>query len=741
MNWFSFFLLIILFQEGFCCLKIRPTVQCTCPDFQGLVLPGGNPSIIDEGGCDRKMICGKHFYTSVLFKFNETEIARPNDVEVYADHWLRSTLDLGQNLESGPAIDFFDYFGIICENSTWYATKAPLGFEYTSIEGKWKGSGNGGELEGKKTKVDSFSCHPPGSAQCTCPDIRELVDPRDETTVTSMDIGLVPITMKDGCVTSITCGTHVWTWIRTYYNESEITPPDDIDVEPFYANIDAVATGKWNDPPGYSIDMFSYFGLICENNEWYATKYPVGIQYFAIDDIKRFGENGELDGKKSKVKKIFCMLPGDAPTLPPVTTPAVENTPPQPQCTCPDFRELMYPDLRLGGDNVSIIDEGGCDRKIICGNHISTAVLFRFNETEISPPSNIYSGLNENDQWLRTITTINFSAKPGPAIDFFDYFGIICENNIWYATKAPLGFQYNTIEGNREGSGNAGELEGKKTKIDLFYCLPPTLPACTCPDIRELVDPRDETTVTSMAIDTVPFTMKDGCVTSITCGTHVWTWIRTYYNESEITPPDDIYEYDASDYVNIDAVATGKWNDPPGYSIDMFSYFGLICENNEWYATKYPVGIEYFAIDGIKRFGENGELDGKKSKVKKIFCMLPGEAPTLPPVTTPVAGNLCDKCEIQPILVNPENGMDLKPSSLTEIGQDGCVLTYLRCTIENTICISMQVYAKTATETVAIGNDDTIVSDATITCQPNGKYGFGTTKDIESVYCVYEGCM
>ncbi|EFO96380.1 hypothetical protein CRE_14683 [Caenorhabditis remanei] len=427
MNWFSFFLLIILFQEGFCCLKIRPTVQCTCPDFRGLVIPGGNPSIIDEGGCDRKMICGKHFYTSVLFKFNETEISRPSDVEVYMDHWLRSTLDLGQNLESGPAIDFFDYFGIICENSTWYATKAPLGFEYTSIEGKWKGSGNGGELEGKKTKVDSFSCHPPGSAQCTCPDIRELVDPRDETTVTSMDIGLVP------------------------------------------------------------------------------------------------------------------------------------------------------------------------------------------------------------------------------------------------------------------------------------------------------------------------FTMKDGCVTSITCGTHIWTWIRTYYNESEITPPDDMYEYDASDYVNIDAVATGKWNDPPGYSIDMFSYFGLICENNEWYVTKYPVGIEYFTLDDIKRFGENGELDGKKSKVKKIFCMLPGETTPTTPVTTPA--NLCDKCDIHSIRANPENGMDLKPNSLTEIGQDGCVLTYLRCTIENTICISMQVYAKTATETVAIGNDDTIVSDATITCQPNGKYGFGTTKDIESVYCVYEGCM
>ncbi|KAF1767752.1 hypothetical protein GCK72_007711 [Caenorhabditis remanei] len=170
----------------------------------------------------------------------------------------------------------------------------------------------------------------------------------------------------------------------------------------------------------------------------------------------------------------------------------------------------------------------------------------------------------------------------------------------------------------------------------------------------------------------------------------------------------------------------------------MFSHFGLICENNEWYATKYPVGVRYFTINESKQFGENGELDGKKSKVKKIFCKLPGETTTLPPVTTPA--NLCDKCEIDPILVNPENGLDMKPSSITELGQAGCIQTHLRCTTENSICISMQVYAKTATETVAIGNDDTIVSDATITCQPNGKYGFGSAKDIESVYCVYEGC-
>ncbi|EGT51133.1 hypothetical protein CAEBREN_32020 [Caenorhabditis brenneri] len=27
-------------------------------------------------------------------------------------------------------------------------------------------------------------------------------------------------------------------------------------------------------------DVYSYFGLICENGSWYATKYPIGIQYY-----------------------------------------------------------------------------------------------------------------------------------------------------------------------------------------------------------------------------------------------------------------------------------------------------------------------------------------------------------------------------------------------------------------------------------------------------------------------------
>ncbi|KAF1767751.1 hypothetical protein GCK72_007710 [Caenorhabditis remanei] len=193
----------------------------------------------------------------------------------------------------------------------------------------------------------------------------------------------------------------------------------------------------------------------------------------------------------------------------------------------------------LGGENVSIIDEGGCDRKMICGKDYSTAVFFRFNETEIPPPSDINSDPRVM-QWLRTTTDMDWNDETRPAFDFFDYFGIICENNVWYTTKTPLGFLYITDEEKGKGSGNIDQLEGKKTKISLFACLPPASAACTCPDIRELVEPIDKSWVTTMAIDLVPFTMKDGCVTSITCSTHPWTWIRTAFNESEITAPDDI---------------------------------------------------------------------------------------------------------------------------------------------------------------------------------------------------------
>ncbi|KAF1764584.1 hypothetical protein GCK72_004533 [Caenorhabditis remanei] len=55
---------------------------------------------------------------------------------------------------------------------------------------------------------------------------------------------------------------------------------------------------------------------------------------------------------------------------------------------------------------------------------------------------------------------------------------------------------------------------------------------------------------------------------------------------------------------------------PSGPPVDLFSYFGIICENSIWYATKYPFGIEYFANNNkAKYFGGPEEFNGKKSKI------------------------------------------------------------------------------------------------------------------------------
>ncbi|KAF1767670.1 hypothetical protein GCK72_007629 [Caenorhabditis remanei] len=309
MNWFFFLLLLIsaiFFQEGDCSCSSDLGLKCTCPDFQSLidierpVEQRDNVTIIDEGGCRRKLTCGRHHETSLSFYFDESEIYAPSDLRDDCDRMgiLRTSTDKD---ESAPSLDFFDYFGIICENNTWYATKAPLGFLYTTTEGILKGSGNGVELNGLKAKIHSFRCKPPGKAPCSSPDIREIVDPLDHE-FDRMAIDTVPYTMNDGCVTSITCSAHDWTWIRSSYSESEIIFPDDFVQSGEWLNIDSARDGYGS---RNSVDMFSYFGITYENNDWYATKYPVGVRYFTEDEMKYIGENGELDGKKSKISSII----------------------------------------------------------------------------------------------------------------------------------------------------------------------------------------------------------------------------------------------------------------------------------------------------------------------------------------------------------------------------------------------------------------------------------------------------
>ncbi|KAF1764881.1 hypothetical protein GCK72_004832 [Caenorhabditis remanei] len=75
-----------------------------------------------------------------------------------------------------------------------------------------------------------------------------------------------------------------------------------------YQDIQTVASKEGSDAPsGPAVDLFSYFGIICENRTWYATKYPVGIEY--LDEEKKyqyFGGPEEFNGKKSQIIRLSC---------------------------------------------------------------------------------------------------------------------------------------------------------------------------------------------------------------------------------------------------------------------------------------------------------------------------------------------------------------------------------------------------------------------------------------------------
>ncbi|EFO87215.1 hypothetical protein CRE_27818 [Caenorhabditis remanei] len=130
---------------------------------------------------------------------------------------------------------------------------------------------------------------------------------------------------------------------------------------------------------------------------------------------------------------------------------------------------------------------------------------------------------------------------------------------------------------------------------------------CECPDLLDQLKwPKKNETL---------YTEEAGCFRNITCQTHEWSWVRFNYNESEVPRPADTDEWGAAETID-----TTKPAEPQKSIVNLFEFFGMICENNEWYITKYPYGFSYaqFNETGTYIFlmkNNNGELDGKKSKI------------------------------------------------------------------------------------------------------------------------------
>ncbi|EFO87223.1 hypothetical protein CRE_27803 [Caenorhabditis remanei] len=133
--------------------------------------------------------------------------------------------------------------------------------------------------------------------QCECPDLLDRLDWPER--------GNVSYAEGAGCFRNITCGTsYYYTLVTFNFTESEIYRND-------YFNSPAIALSiNYEVQTGPNINIFQFFGMICENNEWYITKYPYGINYFTtMAEELEIGANGEFDGKKSKILRFKCELP------------------------------------------------------------------------------------------------------------------------------------------------------------------------------------------------------------------------------------------------------------------------------------------------------------------------------------------------------------------------------------------------------------------------------------------------
>ncbi|KAF1767563.1 hypothetical protein GCK72_007522 [Caenorhabditis remanei] len=169
MNWFIILSLFFIwnFQECDCCMKWKMSADnCDCPDIRDRYIDKWNEInktalwYTEEAGCARNLSCGLHLRTTLVFNFQESEIPFPDAAsDPFAE--ALSTLDLYDNSPPGRTLNLFSYFGIICENKDWYATKYPNGFAYNGTDYKRKYMATGGEYKGSKSRVWLFTCKMP----------------------------------------------------------------------------------------------------------------------------------------------------------------------------------------------------------------------------------------------------------------------------------------------------------------------------------------------------------------------------------------------------------------------------------------------------------------------------------------------------------------------------------------------------------------------------------------------------
>ncbi|EGT41829.1 hypothetical protein CAEBREN_16935 [Caenorhabditis brenneri] len=129
-------------------------------------------------------------------------------------------------------------------------------------------------------------------------------------------------------------------------------------------------------------------------------------------------------------------------------------------CKCPDFPSLF----KEGDENEYFYEKhDDCSFNLTCAERTAGALYCKFSESEIPTPPVSYNGY-----LLYRLQDLIGSPYNGPLIppyDVYSFFGLICENGSWYATKYPIGIQYRINFTTSTVMGSAEEYEAGDNEI------------------------------------------------------------------------------------------------------------------------------------------------------------------------------------------------------------------------------------------------------------------------------------
>ncbi|ULT86888.1 hypothetical protein L3Y34_006550 [Caenorhabditis briggsae] len=171
--------------------------------------------------------------------------------------------------------------------------------------------------------------------------------------------------------------------------------------------------------------------------------------------VTKNDQNGFLDDQGSEMKNlsflivIFCLLAK-------VSAECADS------CECPDFSSLRLSEA--DASDYQFTQLAGSAANATCVSPNNFVMASQFNETEFPLPP-------EANRFFMIPALGRNALIPASSFELFSYFGVVCDNGSWYATKYPMGISY--VKVNEDIFTNTTYVEsydGKKTRIVWFAC-------------------------------------------------------------------------------------------------------------------------------------------------------------------------------------------------------------------------------------------------------------------------------